>query len=461
MKRKNRIFVFLVIVGVITYFMLRPSPQLIDSPTLNPEQTSQPIAISSVAFAQSQSDDEWIGWVDIQVDLVIDEIFRRFREELPYEGPPEVAMNIGDLKRQLREVIVTKAEELKKNNEIPPPLRLFTEEFTTLTGYKLYDGPQTVEALLISFKDMPTSPIVEKKYPQAEWVEMLLEKGVTIQHFGDYFRYLTLRRNLISLEERQGEWISGRYGIPPTVDWETYKYAYIDRKIWENQKIQNAWKSDPTIVGGIFKGANGRLFLPTGGGRYYVKRKVFEDGISIRDYGGYMNPENLFNLHVHGIEPKGYKIIYLDDNDVVLSEPLPVISEKEFQEQVFQQVRVPSKFKKKEYTQEEIAARSARRLTQSVQRELETLTHDFKTNAGWQSFFETSILNEAEVPPLKHTEALILEKYPERFESAINLIHIHGPEEGIRQLKNVDSDIAVHIENWFRAAYIQNKNTSR
>lgn len=488
MTRKNVFLVclFLGIVSVIAFLMLRPTSQLMDSPTLQSEQETQPISISSVTNTSYQSDEAWANWIDGQIDLTVEEVFRRFREELPYVGPPEEAiLNLEDAKRHLRKVFEEKAAEFKKKGEEPPPLRLYEEGFTEPTGPKPHNGPQTVEALLASFEDMAADPRVDEKYPQDEWVAMLLDKGVTIEHFGDYSRYLTIRGNLISLENRSGEWTSGLHGIPPTEDWETYKSAYIDRKIWENQQIQNAQKSDPTIDGGIFRGPDARTFLPTGGGRYYVKKRVFENAVSATGYGGYMSPEDRRNLLLNGIEPKGYQIIYLDDNDNVLAKPPPTISPEEYQKQAvnkdFQNEPaaplLPSDFSStvedvapqdrdrstfpREDSPEEIAARAARRMAQQAQAELESLGQIFRTDTEWQSFIEQSLRPTAEVPPLKRTEAILTEQYPERFDKAVNLIHIYGLEEGMRRLRSLDSDFVGHLENWFRAAHIERKNASR
>ena len=483
MKRRNVYFLlfFFSFVGLIAFFMLRPTPELMDPSTPQSEQEMQSFFVPPVSKTQNHSDDVWKDWIDAQIDLTIEEIFKRFREELPYVGPPEEAINVDDVRQQLRKVFESKADEFKKNNSEPPPLRLYEEDFTEPAGPKPHNGPQTVDALLASFEDMAADPLVDGKYPQAEWVAMLLDKGVRIEHFGQYSRYLTIRGNLISLENRPGEWTSRRYGIPPTEDWETYRSAYIDRKIWENQQIINAQKVDPTIDGGIFRGPDANTFLPLGGGRYYVKRLVKENGIvSASTYGGYMSSEDSYNLFVNGVEPKGYQIIYLDESDNILSEPPPVISDETFQEHVQDDIQSPEHqiekidpFEKqvppdkvntslpREASPEEKAARAAQKMTERVKAELVSLGQVIKTEAEWQLLFEQSLIPMSEVPPLKQTEAILIEQYPERFDKAINLIHIHGPEEGLNRIRTVDPDIAVHIGNWFRAAYVQKKNASR
>ena len=493
MEKKHIFFgLILIVISAIGFYIFHFTLQKTDSPinTSKPSiQSEQPtVNLSTKGAVVGKSDKVWNEWIEDQTTLMKEELFRRFREELPYVGPPELAFDVVDVEETFRKEFKAKAEELKKKGENPPPLRVYDFSGTTdePSGPKPHMGPQTVDALLTSFEDMAADPMIDGKYPQDEWVAMLLDKGVTIEHFGDYSRYLTIRGNLISLENRSGEWTSGRYGIPPTEDWETYKAAYIDRKIWENQQIQNAQKTDPTIDGGIFRGPDARTFLPTGGGRYYVKRYVSEHGIiSASSYGGYMSSEDSYNLFVKGIEPKGYQIIYLDDKNNVLAEPPSTISPEEYHkkvvnkdsqndpsapllpsdfsstaEDVVPQDRDRSTFPRKK-SEEEIAAQAARRIVQQAQAELKSLGQIFRTNTEWQSFFEQSLIPTAEVPPLKRTEAILTEQYPERFDKAVNLIYLHGLEEGIRRLRSLDSDVAVHLENWFRAAHIERKNASR
>ena len=55
----------------------------------------------------------------------------------------------------------------------------------------------------------------------------VLARGYTIEDWEDYAGFLTARRNLIGLENTPEVWASGRLGIPPTNDFETYK-----RHIW-------------------------------------------------------------------------------------------------------------------------------------------------------------------------------------------------------------------------------------
>ncbi len=68
---------------------------------------------------------------------------------------------------------------------------------------------------------------VDAKYPRDAWLEMLLDKGITIDNFEEYWTYLSKRDELVELEKEPEIWSSRLFGISPTDDWETYKAAYL------------------------------------------------------------------------------------------------------------------------------------------------------------------------------------------------------------------------------------------
>ena len=68
---------------------------------------------------------------------------------------------------------------------------------------------------------------VDAKYPRDEWLQMLLDKGITIDNFEEYWTYLSKRDELVELEKVPEVWSSSLFGISPTDDWETYKAAYL------------------------------------------------------------------------------------------------------------------------------------------------------------------------------------------------------------------------------------------
>ena len=190
-----------------------------------------------------------------------------------------------------------------------------------------YTGPQTVEALMAAFEEKYDRPHLaylarlDEKYPRAEWLAMLLEKGVMFGDYGDYSLFMNSRGMLVNFEEK-GDWVKGARGVPATDDWETFKAAYIDRVIWEEQQIQAARQSDPEVFGGLFTGPDGRTYLPGRANRVYVergKKSAFFHGAPLTELQQVM-------ITLLGIHPRGYEIIYIDENGTILSKrPRPIL----------------------------------------------------------------------------------------------------------------------------------------
>ena len=72
---------------------------------------------------------------------------------------------------------------------------------------------------------------VDAKYPRGKWLQMLLDKGITVDNFEEYWTYLSKRGELVALEAEPEVWSSGLFGVDPTDDWETYKSAYLDQML--------------------------------------------------------------------------------------------------------------------------------------------------------------------------------------------------------------------------------------
>ena len=79
---------------------------------------------------------------------------------------------------------------------------------------------------------------IDARYPRAEWLQLLLDTGITIEDSLEYASLLSKRYTLALLEDNPDLQQSGFLGIPPTDDWETYKVAYIDNLVNDHTKIQ-------------------------------------------------------------------------------------------------------------------------------------------------------------------------------------------------------------------------------
>ena len=116
-----------------------------------------------------------------------------------------------------------------------------------------YAGPQTAAALMAAFdaayteghpkttvtvsrqgkraeiKSEWTEAEIDARYPRAEWLQLLLDKGITITRLGNYAVYLSKRHTLALLEDNPKLWKSGILGLPQTKDWHTFKAAYLNK----------------------------------------------------------------------------------------------------------------------------------------------------------------------------------------------------------------------------------------
>ncbi|MXV75777.1 hypothetical protein F4Z99_16070 [Candidatus Poribacteria bacterium] len=79
-----------------------------------------------------------------------------------------------------------------------------------------------------SYSSNLTISEIDARYPRAEWLQLLLERGIIIGDLYEYGSNLSHRHALAFLEDNPNLWESGVIDIPPTDDWETYKAAYID-----------------------------------------------------------------------------------------------------------------------------------------------------------------------------------------------------------------------------------------
>ena len=82
-----------------------------------------------------------------------------------------------------------------------------------------------------------TARAIDARYPREEWLQRLLDGGVTIENFGDYSHYLSKRHTLALLKDNPNLRQLGILDIPPTTDWETYEAAYMDKLVHHRIEI--------------------------------------------------------------------------------------------------------------------------------------------------------------------------------------------------------------------------------
>ena len=201
------------------------------------------IALSMVGFFVMSSDaqvteDPWETWIDEQTDTA-----------LKSAGEMDEARR-AEMRASIRAKFAALAAELKKDINAPPQ----TEDYVILQTVRElrdaydedYDRKHQDTTVRVSYTAADTEifayderiPLaeVDAKYPREAWLQILLEKGVTIENASAYWEYLFLRDTLVHIERQSHVWSSELFGIPATEDWDTYKAAYIERALDRIQK---------------------------------------------------------------------------------------------------------------------------------------------------------------------------------------------------------------------------------
>lgn len=217
------------------------------------------------------------------------------------------------------------------------------------TPTEQYIGPQTVEAVMTAFDERYTARAsnakwaaakttsdekkhhiefaladMDAKYPREEWLQMLLNKGITIENFKNYDGYFNIRSALI-LKEFYSE-----------DDWETVKVGYIDSEIQKYQRkhqlTTEAKQAIPDVKDWIVIGENalpnipGRIYLQKTESGYQFHRTSAtirsENGEIISAKGPKLSKQQESDLVHKGVEPEGWEVVYLDEkgNPIRLNE---------------------------------------------------------------------------------------------------------------------------------------------
>ncbi len=428
---------------------------------------------------QAKFDSRWEKWIEKETELSL----KHYLTETEFKPVSEA--QIASIRKQLYLQTVALAEKIMPHNPNGPPDPSATKRgpVTTRKGSLHHKGPQTPEAIMETYdawhnRFYPSDSTVEAKYPRAEWIQELLDMGVTITTEAHYPRMMDIRYHLVRVEDNPEEWASGRRGVPPQDNFEDYKRAYIERKVWESQQVDNAEAADPNVSGGFFFDDAPDVFLPGKKNRLYVHRS-FEDGIPGVDmWGEVMTTKQRFDLIYRGEHPAGWEVIYLDEEYNVLTEKPPHVTREMVRSWELppedwvppEGITLPEGFEedlrargwKGTWTQESMAeeslppdrARLAREAAESdwkdfdrAVQEYERLTNmsDAQLEAEFQKMLITSL------PGLFSDESIgktLREQFSTaRFENAEKLLQEYGAAEGFRRLVEKDAELARQIED--------------
>lgn len=470
-----------LIVITVLYIFSRPGPdttmdndipqQDTTTPGLNSDSTTKPLSIDT---------NTWEAWIDKWTEVAV----RKCVALAAKEGWGFNDEELAEVHNIYRKIAVDLAEEEKQKSEAPPPL--FENEievtftppppdapvFYDTTGKK-HTGPQTVEALMASFHK---PGVLDERYPPEQWIQMLLDRGLTIQNEAEYGEYMRIRGILTSIEDDPQSWTDNarRLGIPES-DVAALQTAYLEKTIGFHQKLHNARRANHLVGDITLAGPNNDIVLP-----FYVDRKMTYVERS-PDYGAVFMGESLtdtqrFDLLFRGIEPEGIEIIYLDEMGNILEEKPPPYDRKEFRKMYEEAGILPPLEDKGTPTTDgidsfedvhpaehatSVADSRVERMPEAVQAEFEKFQQEVRQLENFANMSDAEITAELEkqlreqllpeLPTEEKLEGVLREMItpkpltPERFEKALQTLQRHGPKEGLRKLAKDDPELAEYF----------------
>lgn len=271
----------------------------------------------------------WEEWVDTKVELYLERmVYTNWNngDPLPWvleAYPEQLAVDEANYRkrteaiaakyRELGAAVPATAEVLPKD---PPKTQ---SELDNPHHLDIYEGPQTIEAIITEFDDRHGSygtEEIEAVYPKEAWIQAFLDKGGSFRDIYDYDKYMNSRFVLLNRSEDPSVWTSGIGGVRPASTLEAYTDAFIEREIWIQETWKHALKENPDMTGIAIEGDH---YLPMRENLTYVRN----DGHGgITSWGGGLSPEDHKNL-LSGIEPEGMEVVYIDDNYNITSKPPP------------------------------------------------------------------------------------------------------------------------------------------
>ena len=136
-----------------------------------------------------------------------------------------------------------------------------------------------------SYTSNLTAHEINARYPRAEWLEMLLNRGITIDNLHKYTSFLSKRRTLALLEDNPNLQQSGLLDIPPTDGWDGYKEAYMNKLVKDHVKTRDAAeqieRSKAKIKGTktVYKQGIKKVLNTQGLEKIYLEFKYIREGL--------------------------------------------------------------------------------------------------------------------------------------------------------------------------------------
>lgn len=452
---------------------------------------------------EKKYDDPWNEWIDKRTELVV----HMYMTELP-----ELFTDRDFLWKQTYPESVEMAKRLRKKYDTPPQVpsiedydngkEIIFEDPDALRealkpNYITHEGPQTPKAIMETYDTWYNGAYsavgnIDETYPRAEWIQELLNMGVTFKTQHDYSLMMYARYRIAEVANKPEEWVSGKYGVAPMDNFEDYKKAYIQRELWTQQQFELAQEADPEVNGAIFFDDAPDIFLPIKKNRLYVYRDPNVPDVMKR-WGQPLTTKQYFDLMYRGEHPEGWEVIYLDENYNVLSDKPSHVTREMVREwdlppenwSLPDGVELPEGFEealrelgwKGTWTQQPGAteeplppdrARLAREAAESEWKDFDRAVQEYErltnmSDAQLEAEFQKMLITS--LPGLFSDESIgktLREQFSTaRFENAEKLLQEYGAAEGFRRLVEKDAELARQIEDIYGKRSVPSQKNGR
>lgn len=499
LRKRTILFIPILIVIVAGVLFLRPAPK---SPpaSVSPDDPSaiDQVRASEIAAIMEkypmldkanreerlkQPVSSWEEWVRARTDVSVGGMFSGYYEPAPFT-PEEYSKEYERLYAEWTEI----AEGYQREGYPVPTDGTHSSILEYTPRRNMYEGPQTVEAIMAALDDkykntFPRAAEMEETYPRDRFLQRVLDKGAVIKEYSDYEYWMKQRDMLLYSKDRPQDWQSGGYDIPVTTDFAEYEEGFLERKIWENNIINQVSEANPgRNVYVYFPASHPDVYLPSIGKMTYVYRS----GSRTETMGTMLTKEQRDNLVHNGIEPEGIEIVYIDEDYNVLSEAPPPWSkfdvDPESHRVLFNGIPltpdnyesvvghpIPAEWLEDMGTQHNdapipphdpyaarrefaraVAEREAARSREVAKMEFERFQNDMRQRKEFETMADKEISREL----AKQFSQQFLSKHSlkqgtsKQLENAFQLMFQHGFEEGFRRVRQDSPSIADQLERY-------------
>ena len=176
-KRTVTVLSLLAAIGIIAFFVLRVSQPI--SRSFRSGVGDFGAGRRSDTSPQKQSEDPWQAWVDKETDKTI-KLMLAARKKHDRNVRPVEESQLAEWRTNIHINMTKHANMMKEKYPSPAAMEASGDGFSDEVKVEdvpseRYVGPQTVEALMEAF---------DEKYPRAEWLAILLDKGFMFGDFG-------------------------------------------------------------------------------------------------------------------------------------------------------------------------------------------------------------------------------------------------------------------------------------